>query len=467
MFHFLGLLLVASGQRRSLPGKSNDPSIALPLPRSYEFHVAPMQGYTNAPLRHLFQLLSPDAILWTEMEKVKDLLGADDLAIQKRFGDLEKQHDNRHRLTLQLGGNDAFAMEKCVSGLLQSGYQFREINLNCGCPSIEAGGADYGASLMKQPALTRTLFEAIGNACRSSNIHNTHMPAISLKCRTAVFDDINDLEFAMTSSPDEKWWKDEHFQSLCEYIDQAQLGGISHVVLHSRPAILSGLSPTKNRLIPPLDYDFVEQVASEFPALRVTLNGGIQTLQDLKTEKMNRRNHIKGESRGVSTIGSHMAGRWLLRSPMSLLAIQHRILDSKDRANNVVPWDDIFAGAIEKYMRYVEGSIDKKIHPWSELCLPLYLAIEELRTGFEEDAEEHLILHAQDDVQWASEHFLYETMKEAVERMVLRLPGSKQGKSKAIPREIHWKRLSSALKNIVGTKVYNKWRRNRKELLPS
>ena len=37
-------------------------------------HVAPMQCYTNRHLRHLLRLLNADAILWTEMEKVRDVL---------------------------------------------------------------------------------------------------------------------------------------------------------------------------------------------------------------------------------------------------------------------------------------------------------------------------------------------------------------------------------------------------------
>ena len=37
------------------------------------FHVAPMQTYTNTPLRRLFRSLSPSSVLWTEMEKLEDL----------------------------------------------------------------------------------------------------------------------------------------------------------------------------------------------------------------------------------------------------------------------------------------------------------------------------------------------------------------------------------------------------------
>ena len=46
--------------------------------------------------------------------------------------------------------------------LKKEGYTFDEVNLNCGCPSVESGGAGtYGASLMKKPELTRDLLQSI------------------------------------------------------------------------------------------------------------------------------------------------------------------------------------------------------------------------------------------------------------------------------------------------------------------
>jgi hypothetical protein len=183
-----------------------------------------MQGYTNAPLRYFFRLLSPDAVLWTEMEKVKDinnifLLTGNSAAaaLEKRFGSPYNQQ--QQRLTLQLGGNDPNTLEQCIKSLSQAGYSsgighaFDEINLNCGCPSIEAGGAtDYGASLMKQPELTRVLIQAIHNAAAATassqptttttndngdNVSpRSPTTTVSLKCRTAVYETVHDMEQA-------------------------------------------------------------------------------------------------------------------------------------------------------------------------------------------------------------------------------------------------------------------------------
>jgi hypothetical protein len=65
------------------------------------FHVAPMQCYTNRHLRRLLRMLSSRAVLWTEMEKVDDLL------LSEAARDRRLRHDDCERpLVLQLGGGD-------------------------------------------------------------------------------------------------------------------------------------------------------------------------------------------------------------------------------------------------------------------------------------------------------------------------------------------------------------------------
>ena len=446
----------------------------------YEFHVAPMQGYTNAPLRHLLRLLSPNAVLWTEMEKIRDLNDAvdDDYssnALQKRFGDPHPEQPPQP-LTLQLGGNDPWALEQCVASLGAAGYSFREINVNCGCPSIEAGGAaEFGASLMKQPDLTRQLMEAIGNGLgRHPSAASSPPTTISLKCRTAVFETVEDMETILGGGNQQAMdaWKEQQFQSLHSYISQAQRGGIEHVALHARPAVLAGLSPSKNRLVPPLDYALVEKVATEFPDLRVTLNGGISSMNDL--DALIQRQQQSSSPSGK--VASHMAGRWILQHPLALAAVQSKYLtntntttDNKDTLSNTYTQKSDFLGSVvNRYMLFVEDSLARKIHSLSELCLPLYLVIEELRTDFDDDGDEEEpdgILHENElyDIIIASEEECYGVLKDALERLSDSLP-AKARKAKALPEDIHWKKLSTYLKGLVGTKVYNKWKRNRNEL---
>ena len=44
----------------------------------------------------------------------------------------------------------------------------------------------------------------------------------------------------------------------------------------------ANFSPDDNRKIPPLKYDYVYNLVKDFPSLRFTINGGIQTLTEVK-----------------------------------------------------------------------------------------------------------------------------------------------------------------------------------------
>ena len=125
-----------------------------------DFHIAPMQCYTNQPMRKLSGLLSPSSIKWTEMEKVDDLLPNIEKALHKR---LDGEQDDKN-LVLQLGSNDPDKLESCVRAADMSFSNLREINLNCGCPAVDTGGAStYGASLMKDSMLTTKLVESMSS----------------------------------------------------------------------------------------------------------------------------------------------------------------------------------------------------------------------------------------------------------------------------------------------------------------
>jgi tRNA-dihydrouridine synthase A len=54
--------------------------------------------------------------------------------------------------------------------------------------------------------------------------------------------------------------------------------GVGRFAIHARKAWLHGLSPKENRDIPPLDYPLVQQMKGLFPALHLSVNGGITSL---------------------------------------------------------------------------------------------------------------------------------------------------------------------------------------------
>ncbi|MGE0113694.1 MAG: tRNA dihydrouridine(20/20a) synthase DusA [Steroidobacteraceae bacterium] len=207
--------------------------------------VAPMMDYTDRHCRYFMRLLSPSALLYTEMVTAKALV-----------------HGNPERLlgfdtaeqpvALQLGGSDPDELAHAARLGQQFGY--REINLNCGCPSDRVKSGHFGACLMAEAARVRD--------CVSAMRAVVQVP-VTVKCRIGIEPGMagrSDLEF------------------LREFIATVTASGCNIFVVHARRAMLNGLSPKENREIPPLRYDVVTTLRREFPQLTFVLNGGIRTV---------------------------------------------------------------------------------------------------------------------------------------------------------------------------------------------
>ena len=382
--------------------------VAALVSASPEFHIAPMQCYTNQPLRKLTGFLSPSSVKWTEMEKVDDLLPNVESALEKRLGGEEEDAN----LILQLGSNDVDKLDTCVRVATQKFPNLREINLNCGCPAIDTGGAStYGASLMKDASLTARLVESM-SAASNNDVD------ISVKCRIGVFDD--DIPHQLNEND---------YQYLTNYISAIHDAGAKHVILHARPAILS-LSPVKNRIIPNLDYAFVNRIASDFEGkVKITLNGGIKCLS-----------HLRALQSDGTNISSYMSGRWCLRRPLDLVAIEQL------HENDVIT--DTRA-AIDSYIDYASANQSLSQFTMADLCLPLFLVVEQLREEYEQDEEGELL-------SWEDMESIYDAIQDGLQQ----LGGGRMKTSNSI----NFKRLASAFKPLVGTKIVNKWKRNRSEL---
>eukprot|EP00536_Pseudo-nitzschia_multiseries_P002223 jgi/Psemu1/63548/estExt_Genemark1.C_290122 len=427
-------------------------------PSKTQFHVAPMQCYTNGQTRKLFDLLSPSSIKWTEMEKLDDIYPRTESveylseALEKRLGPPQNPIDTAN-LVLQLGTNDPDRLQTCVEHTTKLYDNLREINLNCGCPAIESGGAStYGASLMKDAPLTGQLVATARKGLKGSLGSNDGSPQISVKCRIGVFETDKDMR-PLTESDHE---------SLREYISTIHEHGANHVILHARPAILSGLSPAKNRIVPPLDYGFVETIASEFRGkVDVTLNGGITTLEQLRSFQED------SKSGGTSAISSYMAGRWCLRRPLDLIGIEALLLGEESPNSS----SSLIQAAIEHYvddvirMESSSSSLLSKHKPTvSDLCLPLFLITEQLRDDYDYDEDENSITTTEPPLLTYDEmELVYDVMQDGVAQ-IEDLFGKGKKKNKPSNGSVNFKRLSSSFKSLVGTKVANKWKRNRAEL---
>jgi tRNA-dihydrouridine synthase len=373
-----------------------------------------MQCYTNQPLRKLAGLLSPSTMRWTEMEKVDDLFPNIEMALDKRLG-REKDDDN---LILQLGSNNVHKVGACARVATRKFPNLRGINLNCGCPAIDVGGAPtYGATLMKDPSLTARLVESMSNAVVATYGNDVE---ISAKCRIGVFDDERDLRAL----------NQEDYEYLTRYVSIIRDAGAAHVILHARPAILS-LSPIKNRIMPNLEYDIVNRIASDFRGdVKVTLNGGIGSMAHLSSLQ-------NDDSRAIS---SHMAGRWCLRRPLDLVAVER----SLDPMATIDPMR-----CMESYIEYALANRSK--FTLVDLCLPLFLVVEQLRDDYDEEDRVDGQLLSWDDME-----NLHDAIRDGLNEL---------GRDDiAIYDSVNFKRLASSFKKLAGTKVVNKWKRNRSEL---
>jgi tRNA-dihydrouridine synthase A len=220
--------------------------VNIPLP-DRRVSVAPMMDYTDRHCRYFHRLLSPSALLYTEMVTSMALLHGD---VPRLLGfDPAEQP-----VALQLGGSDPDELVQAAR--LGEQYGYCEINLNCGCPSDRVQSGRFGACLMAEPERVR---DCIAAMCAAVQI------PVTVKCRIGIepgMAGLNDSEF------------------LQRFVGIVAESGCSVFVVHARRAVLKGLSPKENREIPPLQYTVAAALKRDAPHLTVVLNGGIRSVDE-------------------------------------------------------------------------------------------------------------------------------------------------------------------------------------------
>jgi tRNA-dihydrouridine synthase A len=207
--------------------------------------VAPMMDYTDRHCRYLLRLVSPGALLYTEMVTAQALAHCEP---EHLLGfDAAEQP-----VALQLGGSDPVLLARAARMGEERGYV--EINLNVGCPSERVQVGNFGACLMAEPQLVADCVRAMREAVR--------LP-VTVKCRIGI-DELDDYGFF------------QHFVSVVREAD------VSVFIVHARKAYLQGLSPKENREIPPLRYEVPWRLKQEHPDLTVILNGGLKTVGQVR-----------------------------------------------------------------------------------------------------------------------------------------------------------------------------------------
>ncbi len=202
--------------------------------------VAPMMDWTDRHCRYLHRLMSKNALLYTEMVTSAALVRGGALH-------LLEYNQEEHPIAVQLGGSDPRELAQATAICVDHGYD--QVNLNVGCPSDRVQSGSFGAVLMKQPDLVADCVAAMGGQGVD----------ITVKCRIGVD-------------------KQDPQQILPEFLEKVSAAGVKRFTIHARMAWLQGLSPKENRDVPPLDYDLVLQMKRDFPQLHISINGGINTL---------------------------------------------------------------------------------------------------------------------------------------------------------------------------------------------
>ena len=162
-------------------------------------------------------------------------------------------NSEEHPVALQLGGSSPAELAHCA--VLGEQYGYDEINLNCGCPSERVQHGAFGACLMAEANLVADCIKAMSDA--------VSIP-VSVKHRLGI-DAIESYEFVR------------------DFVATLAAAGCQTFLVHARNAVLKGLSPKDNREVPPLKYDYVFRLKSDFPALDIVLNGGVNTLEAIES----------------------------------------------------------------------------------------------------------------------------------------------------------------------------------------
>jgi tRNA-dihydrouridine synthase A len=238
--------------------------------------VAPMMDWTDRHCRFFHRLLSPSALLYTEMVTTGAIIHGD----TDRF---LAYNPEEHPLALQLGGCDPSDLADCARIAEQRGYD--EINLNVGCPSDRVQRGRFGACLMLEADLVRD--------CIAAMLDAVDIP-VTVKTRLGV---------------------DEHesYQFMADFVGKVAESGCTIFIMHARKAYLEGLSPKQNRDVPPLHYDWVYRLKQQSPELEIVINGGIDSLAA-----------IEGHLKHVDGV---MLGRSAYHNPWLLAECQRQFYD--------------------------------------------------------------------------------------------------------------------------------------------
>ena len=207
-------------------------------------------------------------------------------------------------LALQVGGSEPKKLARVTKIAHEMGY--REINLNCGCPSKKVISGNFGVTLMQNPTHVAECYKAMKNA---ANIE------VTVKHRLAI-DDNEDYEFTYN------------------FVKALNDAGCKVFIVHARNAILSGISPKKNRCVPPIRMTYVRKLKKDFSDCTIVANGELKSVKEcIKILDLN--NSVRD-----SSIDGIMIGRGIVNNPWMLVNLEESLFTANcnvpSRPENII-----------------------------------------------------------------------------------------------------------------------------------
>lgn len=276
-----------------------------------------MLDWTDRHCRYFHRILTKKALLYSEMVTTGAIL----------FGKSDYLTFNQQEqpISLQLGGSDPIALAKCAKLAEQYGYQ--EINLNVGCPSDRVQNGMFGACLMANAQLVADCIKAMQDAVA--------IP-VTVKHRIGID-------------------QQDSYSFLCQFVEKVKPYSQTFIV-HARKAWLSGLSPKENRERPPLDYERVYQLKRDFPELIIAINGGISSIEQIKTHLQ----HVDGVMVGRE---AYQNPRLLTEIDQQIFAVDRPVIDPLTAIKQLFPYieDELNKGTqLNHIMRHTLGIFNGK-----------------------------------------------------------------------------------------------------------
>jgi tRNA-dihydrouridine synthase A len=276
------------------------------------FAVAPMLDLTDRHCRAFLRLFSPRFRLYTEMVVMGSIIHGD----RNRFLGFSK---SQHPVALQLGGNDPEILSICSKLAEERGYD--EINLNIGCPSDRVKSAQFGACLMANPELVANCIAAMSEA--------VSIP-VTVKTRLGIDDE-------------------DSYGFLVDFVGKVADAGCRHFLVHARKAWLSGLSPKENRSVPPLQYERVYRLKQDFPDLRISLNGGVSSIDQM--------------AKHLQTVDGVMIGREAYQNPWIIRQAHDEFFPAPDELSECQKLTvDSRVAAVYAFLPYIEDQLGQGIY---------------------------------------------------------------------------------------------------------